>query len=149
MPKCTRIPRMINGVHLLLASTNPEADRAFFRDVLNFPHVDTGEGWLIFALPPAEMGIHPADKNLTNPHAGHDLAAGTVYLMCDNLHETLDSLSSKGIKHSDIQKAGWGVVSSIPLPGGARLGLYEPRHPLAISLDEARNRRQIPQQSRG
>ncbi len=127
---------MINGVHLLLYSSDPEADRAFFRDVLRFPHVDAGEGWLIFALPPAEVGIHPAEKNLTQPHAGGNpspnLAAGTVYLMCDNLHETLDSLTAKGVEHSEIQNAGWGVVSSIRLPGGGNLGLYEPRHALAI-----------------
>jgi hypothetical protein len=122
---------MINGVHLLLNSCNPEADRAFFRDVLNFPHVDSGEGWLIFALPPAEMGIHPAEKNLTQPHAGQDLAAGTVYLMCDKLRDTLDSLAAKGVEHTQIQEAGWGVASSILLPGGAHLGLYEPHHALA------------------
>ena len=131
---------MINGVHLLLSSSNPEADRAFFRDVLNFPRVDTGEGWLIFALPAAEMGIHPAEKNLTHTHAGQNLAAGTMYLMCDNLRQTLDSLSSKCVQHTEIQEAAWGLVSSIPLPGGANLGLYEPRHALAISLDEGRTR---------
>ena len=140
---------MIHGVHLLLASTDPEADRAFFRDVLKFPHLDAGDGWLIFALPSTEMGIHPAEKNLTNAHAGHDLAAGTVYLMCDNLRETLDSLSSQGVAYTEIQEAGWGVVSSIPLPGGAHLGLYEPHHPLAISLGDVRNRRQIPEPSGG
>jgi len=140
---------MIHGVHLLLSSSNPEADREFFRDVLKFPHVDAGEGWLIFALPPTELAIHPGEKNLTHPHAGLDLAAGSVYLMCDNLHETLDSLSVKGIQHSEIQEARWGVVSSIPLPGGARLGLYEPRHRLAISLENGRNQRQIPEPSRG
>src|SRR5438477_9659044 len=145
--KWTRIPAMIHGVHLLLASSNPEADRAFFRDVLNFPHVDAGEGWLIFALPPAEVGIHPAEQNLIHPHAGHDLAAGIVYLMCDSLPETLDSLSSKGIEHTEIQDASWGVVSSIPLPGGASLGLYEPHHPVAISLDERKARQRVPEPS--
>lgn len=123
---------MIHGVHLLLNSSNPEADRAFFRDVLHFPHVDVGGHWLIFALPPAEMGIHPADKNLTHPHAGQDLAAATVYLMCDNLRETLDELTAKGLEPSPIQEAEWGLATSLPLPGGARLGLYEPHHALAI-----------------
>lgn len=122
---------MINGVHLLLASSNPEADRAFFREILGFPHVDVGEGWLIFALPPAEAGIHPAEKNLTILHAGQHLAAATVYLMCDNLQETLNSLAAKGILHTEIQEQGWGIASSIPLPGGAHLGLYEPHHPVA------------------
>ena len=140
---------MIQGVHLLLTSTNPEADRAFFRDVLNFRHVDAGEGWLIFALPPTELAIHPAEKNLTRAHGGNDLAAGTVYLMCDNLRETLDSLSAKSIHHGEIQEARWGVVSSIALPGGASLGLYEPRHPLAISLDDTGKMGHFPEPSRG
>jgi hypothetical protein len=134
---------MIHGVHLLLNSVNPEADRAFFRDVLNLPHVDAGEGWLIFALPPAEMAIHPAEKNLTQLHAGQNLAATTVYLMCDNLKETLDLLAAKGVEHAEVQKAGWGVASSIRLPGGAQLGLYEPHHKLATSLTEARNPGQV------
>src|SRR4029077_2904104 len=134
---------------LLLASSNPEADRAFFRDVLKFPHVDAGEGWLIFALPSTEMAIHPADKSLTRAHAGHELAAGTVYLMCDNLRETLDALASEGVEHTEIHEAGWGVVSSIPLPGGASLGFYEPRHPLAIAIGEAGNRRQVREPGRG
>jgi hypothetical protein len=133
---------MINGVHLLL-SANPEADRAFFRDVLNFPHVDAGEGWLIFALPPSEVGIHPAEENLTHPHAGQDLAASTMYLMCDSLSETLHDLAAKGVDHTEIQEAGWGVVSSIRLPGGANLGLYEPRHALATSLSQAPIQRQV------
>jgi hypothetical protein len=139
---------MINAVHLLLSSVNPEADRAFFRDVLNLPHVDAGEGWLIFALPPAEMGIHPAEKNLSHLHAGQDLAAATVYLMCDNLKETLDSLAARNVEHTEIQEAGWGIASSIRLPGGAQLGLYEPHHPLAVSLSEARNQGQASLPSR-
>ena len=140
---------MIRGVHLLLSSSNPEADRTFFRDVLNFPHIDAGEGWLIFALPPAELAIHPTEKNLTQVHAGQNLAAGTVYLMCDNLRETLDPLSAKGVQHGEIQEARWGVVSSIPLPGGASLGLYEPRHRLAISLKDTGKLRQFPEPGRG
>ncbi len=140
---------MIHGVHLLLNSVDPEADRAFFRDVLNFPHVDAGEGWLIFALPPAEVGIHPAEQNVTQLHAGQNLAAATVYLICDNLRETLDSLATKGVEHTEFQEAGWGVASSIRLPGGAHVGLYEPRHPLATSLSEVRNQRQVSPPSRG
>ena len=93
------------------------------------------------------MGIHPAEKNLTQPHAGQNLAAAAVYLMCDNLKETLDSLAAKGVAHTEIQEAGWGVASSIRLPGGAQLGLYEPHHPLATSLAEARNQGQVSQQS--
>jgi hypothetical protein len=139
---------MIHGVHLLLSSANPEVDRAFFRDVLEFPYVDVGEGWLIFGLPPAEMGIHPAERNLTHPHAGQDLTAGTVYLMCDDLRETLDGLAARGVDHTETQEAGWGVVTSIPLPGGGRLGLYQPHHPLATSLDAFRKQR-APEPSSG
>jgi hypothetical protein len=123
---------MIIGVHLLLYSLNPEVDRAFFRDVLDFPHVDAGEGWLIFALPPSEMGIHLAEPALTQAHAGPGLAVGTVYLMCDRLQETLDALAAKGVVHTGILEAGWGLTTSIRLPGGGNLGLYEPRHALAI-----------------
>ena len=116
-------------------------------NMLNLPHLDAGGGWLIFALPPAEMGIHPAEKNLTQPHAGQNLAAAAVYLMCDNLQETLDSLSAKGGEHTLIQEARWGIASSIRLPSGAQLGVYEPHHPLATSLPEARNQGQVSRHS--
>lgn len=123
---------MIFGTHLLLYSRDPEADRAFFRDVLGFANVDSGGGWLIFALPPAEMGIHPAEASLTQTHAGQDLATGTVYLMCDKLSDTLNDLAGKGFAHTELREAEWGTVSSIRLPGGASLGLYEPHHALAV-----------------
>ena len=123
---------MIFATHLLLYSRDPEADRAFFRDVFGLSHVDAGEGWLIFALPPAELGIHPAGDNLTRSHADQGLASGTLYLMCDKLQETLDDLAAKGVDHTDFREAEWGVASSIRLPGGSNLGLYEPRHALAV-----------------
>ncbi len=104
---------MIFGAHLLLYSRDPEADRAFFRDVLGFPHVDVGGRWLIFRLPPAEMGVHPAERNLTQSHAGQDLASAVLYLMCDNLDRTLQELASKGVDHSGRQEAEWGVATSI------------------------------------
>jgi catechol 2,3-dioxygenase-like lactoylglutathione lyase family enzyme len=123
---------MIIGTHLLLYSRDPEADRAFFRDVLGFSHVDVGGGWLIFALPPAEVGVHPAEKNLTQTHAGHDLATGTLYLLCSPLKATLDDLAAKGVDHTEPMEAQWGIATSIQLPGGASLGLYEPKHALAV-----------------
>ena len=132
---------VINGLHLLLSSAQPEQDRAFFRDILKFPFVDAGEGWLIFALPPSEMGIHPADASLTAPHAGQNLAAGTLYLVCDDLQATLDRLASQGVTHGEIADAGWGKVSSIALPGGSRLGLYEPYHRMATSISAVRRKR--------
>jgi hypothetical protein len=130
---CDYNPVMFFGVHLLLYSRDPKADRAFLRDVLEFPTVDAGGGWLIFSLPPTEMAVHPADNPPTIKHAEQDLAAATVYLMCENLAQTTDRLAAKGIAHTEIQEAGWGVVTSVSLPGGGRLGLYEPRHPLAIT----------------
>jgi len=124
---------MIFGTHLLLYSRDPEADRAFFRDVLGLAHIDSGGGWLIFTLPPAEMGVHPAEQNLTQTHAGQDLATGTLYLMCDDLNLTLDGLAAKGVGHTELQEAEWGVATSIRLPSGANLGLYEPRHEVAVT----------------
>src|SRR5215469_4185624 len=110
---------MFFGTHLLLYSRDPEADRAFLRDVLEIPAVDAGEGWLIFAMPPAEMGIHPGETQVE--HAGANLAVGTVYLMCRDLHGTMKKLETKGVICGPIQEAGWGVVTSIPLPGGSGL----------------------------
>jgi hypothetical protein len=127
---------MIFGVHLLLMSRNPDADRVFFRDVLDMPAVDAGGGWLILELPPAEMAVHPAEAPLTTKHVGQDLAAATVYLMCDSLAGTLDGLAAKGVEHTEIHQERWGVVSTIGLPGGGRLGLYEPHHPIAIKKKE-------------
>jgi len=123
---------MFFGVHLLLMSRDPEADRAFFRDVLEMPAVDAGGGWLIFALPPGEIAVHPSEAPLTTKHAGQDLAASTIYLMCQNLSATLDLLAAKGVGHTEIHQERWGTVTSIPLPGGGQLGLYEPHHPIAI-----------------
>jgi len=125
---------MINGTHLLLYSRDPEADRAFFRDVLKFPSVDAGEGWLIFALPPAELGIHPGDGNFVERHADHELSGIILYLMCDNLAQTIASLQSKGIQTTATVQAGWGTTTTIHLPGGGGLGLYQPRHATALNL---------------
>ena len=125
---------MFFGTHLLLYSRDPEADRAFLRDVLEIPAVDAAEGWLIFAMPPAEMGIHPGESQIE--HAGTNLAAGTVYLMCRDLQEAMKNLAGKGVICAPAQEAGWGVVTSIPLPGGSGLGLYQPRHPLAIEVPQ-------------
>ena|SRR5215472_7249159 len=121
---------MFFGTHMLLYSRNAEADRAFLRDVLEIRAVDAGEGWLIFALPPAEMGVHPGENEIR--HAEANLAAGTIYLMCRNLRATMERLAEKGVQCGPVHEAEWGVVTSIPLPGGSSLGVYEPRHPLAI-----------------
>lgn len=125
---------MINGVHLLLYSRDPEADRAFFRDVLDFQSVDAGEGWLIFALPPAELAIHPGDGKFVERHADHELSGGVVYLMCEDLRATMDALHSKGAKTTEIVQAGWGITTTVRLPGGGGLGLYQPRHATALQV---------------
>jgi catechol 2,3-dioxygenase-like lactoylglutathione lyase family enzyme len=125
---------MINGSHLLLYSRDPQADRDFFRDVLGFNSVDAGEGWPIFALPPAELGIHPGDGNFVEHHADHELSGCVIYFMCDDLHATIAALQRKGAQTTAIVQAGWGVTTTIRLPGGGGLGLYQPRHAIALDL---------------
>ena len=115
---------------LLVYSRDAEADRIFLRDVLEIPAVDAGEGWLIFSMPPAEMGVHPGEFQIQQ--AGPNLAAATVYLICRDLQATLQTLKAKGVNSGPVHEAGWGVVTPIPLPGGSNLGIYQPRHPLAI-----------------
>ncbi len=114
---------MITGAHVIVYSTDAEADRAFFRDVLDYPHVDAGGGWLIFKLPPAEVAVHPAE------HGSHEL-----YLMCDDLDATLATLAERGVSCTPPTDEGWGILTSIRLPGGGSLGLYQPRHPRATDL---------------
>ena len=110
---------MISGAHVVINSTDVEADRAFFRDVLGFAHVDAGHGWLIFALPTAEAALHPADHN-----GGHAL-----YLLCDDLTAEMAALGQKGVSCSEVQEARWGSITKIRLPGGGDLHLYQPKHP--------------------
>ena len=112
---------MISGAHIVLYSKDAEADREFFRKILKFPNVDAGEGWLIFALPPAEVAVHPAEEN-----GSHEL-----YLMCDDLKATIKALKEKKVKCSPPVDEGWGVLARVKLPGGGDLGLYQPKHPLA------------------
>jgi len=122
---------MITGAHFLFYSRNPEADRAFFRDVLGFCSVDVGEGWLIFAMPPSEAGIHPLDGEFSHANAGHDLLGAVLYLMCDDLEASIAWLREKNVSCTEIQNASWGTVTSFPLPSGGKLGLYQPRHAMA------------------
>ncbi|MFG1998167.1 VOC family protein [Spirillospora sp. NPDC048911] len=116
---------MINGVHVIIHSRDADADRAFIRDVLGFPGVDAGGGWLIFKLPPAEIAAHPTDGE-----PQHEL-----YLMCDGLEGTLADLRSKGVEITKPPSdQGWGTIAAIKLPSGAELSLYEPHHPIAYNL---------------
>ena len=110
---------MVNGVHSILYTREAEKVRTFFRDVLNFNAIDAGGGWLIFALPPGEFGVHPAEE---------DEFRFEMYLMCDDVKRTVAELAAKGVKCSEVRDQGWGLVTSIALPGGGKMGLYEPRH---------------------
>lgn len=112
---------MISGAHMIIYSKDADADRAFFRDVLKFTSVDAGHGWLIFALPPAEIAFHP--HNVNDLHE--------VYLMSDDLEATLAALKGKDIHCSEIHEESWGRSTCITLPGGGKLGLYQPKHPTA------------------
>jgi hypothetical protein len=121
---------MINGTHFLLYSKDPEADRAFLRDVLEFGSVDAGKGWLIFALPPAEIAVHPSAEN-SRPNADDDVAGASLYLMCDDLRSTMRSLEAKKARFALVTEAQWGTVTTLALPSGAKVGLYQPKHPTA------------------
>ena len=110
---------MLSGAHIVIYSEDAEADRAFFRDVLNFTSVDAGHGWLIFAMPPAEAAFHDAESN-----GRHEL-----YFMCDDIAQTLNDLKSRNVIISEIKKERWGKVANFTLPGGGTIGVYEPSHP--------------------
>jgi catechol 2,3-dioxygenase-like lactoylglutathione lyase family enzyme len=112
------------GAHVILYSNNAEADRAFLRDVLEFPSVDAGHGWLIFKLPPAEAAVHPTE--------GPDRAE--LYLMCEDLDATIKSLADKSVTCGSVDEERWGRKTTIRLPGGGEIGLYQPRHPTALDL---------------
>jgi len=126
---------MITGTHLLFYSDDPDADRTFFRDVLQFHTVDAGGGWLIFSLPPAEVGIHPTEKseNHQQVHGGRPLLGAVVYLMCDDMHAEIKRLAAKNVQCSPVETANWGSKTSLRLPSGGELGLYQPSHPTAIA----------------
>jgi hypothetical protein len=124
---------MINGAHILLYSGDPEADRKFFRDVLKFPAVDAGGGWLIFGLPPAEAGIHPTEGPSRHQlHGGRQLLGAVLYLMCDDLQATIESLQANNVNCSPIEEENWGIKTTIQLPSGGEIGLYQAKHPTAI-----------------
>jgi len=113
---------MINGAHVILYTPEADADRAFLRDVLQFKSVDAGRGWLIFALPPAEVAVHPSEHG-----ASHEF-----YLMCDDVTAEVARLAAQGVVCEPITEQGWGRLTHVHLPSGAHLGLYQPQHPTAI-----------------
>lgn len=116
---------MIRGAHVILYTADAEADRAFLRDVLGLAHVDSGGGWLIFQLPPAELAVHPAESS----------GAVELYLVCDDIDATVADLGARGVEfEGEVTDQGWGRLATIRLPGGGRLGIYEARHPTAFDL---------------
>jgi predicted enzyme related to lactoylglutathione lyase len=115
---------MINGAHVVIHTKDSEADRAFFRDVLKFPSIDAGHGWLIFAMPPLEAAFHDSEKHGSEKNNRHEL-----YLMCDDIAATLKELKSKKVTVSDVSEQRWGKLATFSLPGGGKIGIYEPKHP--------------------
>ena len=108
---------MIIGAHSITYSTNPELDRALLRDVFKLPHVDVGHGWLIFGLPPAEVAVHPSEKNDVHE----------FYLMCDDVDAFVTEMRKRGLVCGPVHNEGWGLLR-VTLPGGGNLGVYQPRH---------------------
>lgn len=115
---------MIFGAHVIVYSKDATADRAFFREVLGFSSVDAGHGWLIFALPPAELAVHPVEED-----DRHEL-----YFMCNDLEAEILALEQKSVRCSEVQEARWGSITKIRLPGGGEVGLYQPKHPTALTV---------------
>lgn len=120
----------LNGTHIMFYSTNADADRAFLRDILGFSSVDAGHGWLIFAMPPSEAAVHPASGSAAK-NAGPMLHA-EIYFMCDDVRAAVRALSEKKVKCPPVEKERWGLRTSIPLPSGGHIGLYQPTHPTAL-----------------
>ena len=110
---------MIIGAHSIIYSKAPQADRVFLQTVLELPSVDVGEGWLIFGLPPAEVAVHPSDENDV-----HEL-----YLMCDDVEAFVEAMGQRNIRCSPVLNQGWGLITHVMLPGGGKVGVYQPRHP--------------------
>ena len=109
---------MLTGGHVIIYSTNADADRAFLRDLLGLTHVDAGGGWLIFGLPPSEIAVHPADEN-----DRHEF-----YLMCDDIRAFVSEMRERHVVTDPIEQAPWGMLTQVRLPGGGKLGVYQPRH---------------------
>lgn len=125
---------MIIGAHSIVYSKNAELDRAFLRDVLGFPHVDVNDGWLIFGLPPAEVAVHPSEKNDVHE----------FYLMCDDIQSFIAEMQEHDVACGPVQQMGWGRLTQVKLPGGGKLGVYQPRHkrpkPMAVGRKTARKK---------
>ena len=122
---------MIVGAHSILYSTDPDADRAFLRDVLGMPHVDVGDGWLIFGLPPAEVAVHPSEENDVHE----------FYLICDDVDAFVAKMKEHDVSCGAIQSMGWGRITEVMLPGGGKLGVYQARHARPRPMASSRKRK--------
>lgn len=119
---------MVNGMHAIVYAKGAGKARAFFRDVLKWTSVDAGSGWLIFALPPAEIAVHPT-------YGGEADGKHELYLMCDDIVKTVAELKKKGVEFKDEPKdRGWGILTTLLIPGGGEMGLYQPKHPIAAKI---------------
>ncbi len=122
---------MINGIHALVYVKDAERARAFFRDTLEWPSVDAGHGWLIFAMPPGEIAAHPTEGG----GGGGENGRCDLYFMCDDVQATVAQMKAKGVEVvRPVSDQGWGLVTAIRIPGGGEMGLYQPRHPIAHGL---------------
>ncbi len=117
---------MIIGAHNIVYAEDADATRSFFRDTLDLQHVDAGNGWLIFRLPPAELAVHPTGTDTSGRHE--------LYLVCDDISATVEDLKARGVELvSEVSDQGWGLLTAIRIPGSGTMGLYEPRHPTAFN----------------
>ena len=130
---------MIIGAHSILYSKNPEGDRTFLRDVLRLPNVDVGDGWLIFGLPPSEVAVHPSEKNDVHE----------FYLMCADIEVFVAELQKRGATCGPVMDRGWGLLTQVGLPGGGKLGVYEPRHARPKAMAAPRKKATRPPARRG
>src|ERR1700730_4415476 len=124
---------MINGAHVLLYSTDAEADRNFLRDVLNLKSVDAGHGWLIFALPPAEAAVHSSEGS--NRGDARAMLGAELYFMYDDLQAAVKMLKGKNVTSAPVSEERWGIKTTLRLPSGGEVGLYQPKHPIAYNLN--------------
>jgi predicted enzyme related to lactoylglutathione lyase len=125
---------VLRGAHFLIYSQDPAADRAFFRDVLGLAFVDVGEEWLIFRLPSAEVALHPSGPVPAIHHGGHAMSTAVLYWMCDDLDESMRALAERGVALSEVTEEPWGRKTTMRLPSGGELGLYQPAHATALDL---------------
>lgn len=136
---------MISGAHAIIYSADAQADRAFLRNVLKLPHVDVGDGWLIFGLPPSEVAVHPAE--------GNDLHE--LYFIADDIQAFAVAMGKRGISCGPLQEMGWGILTQVTLPGGGKIGVYQPRHARPVSaratkaIAARRDRRTTPKGKKG